>query len=130
MALAERCGLHLAQACERVSLAESGCEVAYLLSVEPGKALLRLDRVICARHDLAVEWRIGLCKLGNTFTLRKCGSEVRCIVRCLCAPLPPVFVLHILSRSVGLYVIGRSLHYHLREIHLSRSANAKLARCQ
>ncbi|MBZ0210515.1 MAG: GntR family transcriptional regulator [Hyphomicrobium sp.] len=64
-ALAQRYGLHLEHACERVSLAEATGEVAHLLSVESGKGLLRLDRVIYATHDQPIEWRIALCNLGE-----------------------------------------------------------------
>ncbi|KAB2937850.1 MAG: GntR family transcriptional regulator [Hyphomicrobium sp.] len=67
MALAQRCGMHLARASERVSLAEATGEVGELLGIEPGKALLRLDRVILTMHGEPVEWRIGLCNLKQEF---------------------------------------------------------------
>jgi DNA-binding GntR family transcriptional regulator len=35
------------------------------LSVAPGAALLRIDRIAYALDDRAIEWRVSLCHLEN-----------------------------------------------------------------
>jgi GntR family transcriptional regulator len=62
-ALAQRHGLHLANATERVSLVEASPEVAVQLGVAPQTPLLRLDRVVFAMDGRPVEWWVGLCHL-------------------------------------------------------------------
>lgn len=63
VALAQRHGVHLAQASERLSMAAATPEVAKLLRIEPGKMLLKLDRLIVSTAGRPVEWRMGQCDL-------------------------------------------------------------------
>ena len=69
VALAKKCGVHLARASERVSLVEATPEIAQLLGVEPGKPLLRLDRVVFSMAGQPVEWRVAVCNLKEKFYL-------------------------------------------------------------
>ena len=62
-ALAQRYGVHLAKASERVSLAEASPEVARWLAVALQTPLLKLDRLVFAMSGQPVEWRVGLCHL-------------------------------------------------------------------
>lgn len=62
-ALAQRCGVHLANANERVTLAKASPEVAGQLGIAPQTPLLKLDRVVSAMSGLPVEWRVALCHL-------------------------------------------------------------------
>ena len=58
--LAQKHGVHLAQASERVSMTPATPEVAQLLRIEPGKMLLKFDRLILSIGFRPVEWRLGL----------------------------------------------------------------------
>jgi GntR family transcriptional regulator len=60
-ALAQRYGVRLGKACEKVAQRRASAEAADLLEVEPGTALLRLERTIHGIDGLPVEWRVGLC---------------------------------------------------------------------
>lgn len=64
-ALAQRHGIHLARSSEQVGMVEAASPVAAHLNVAAGTPLLKLDRVITATDGLPVEWRIGLCHLGE-----------------------------------------------------------------
>ena len=64
-ALAQKFGVHLTRATERVSLANPSPEVAEALAVEPGRMLLKLDRIIRGTDNLPIEWRLGFCVLKN-----------------------------------------------------------------
>lgn len=70
LALAQRWGVHLTRGNERVTLVEADARVARHLEVEPGQALLQLERVVLASEGQPMEWRKGLCYLadGATYT--------------------------------------------------------------
>ncbi len=65
-ALARRCGVRLAQARERIAVAQAAPEVASHLDVAPLSPLLKLDRVIFTTGGQPVEWRVGLCHLRDS----------------------------------------------------------------
>ena len=58
--LAQRYGVHLAHASERIFLAPTTPEEAKLLLVEPGNMVLKLDRLIFSIEHRPVEWRLAL----------------------------------------------------------------------
>jgi GntR family transcriptional regulator len=62
-ALAQRHGIHLAKATERVTMEEATPQVAKLLDIKAGNRLLKLDRLISAAGGYPVEWRVALCRL-------------------------------------------------------------------
>jgi GntR family transcriptional regulator len=62
-ALAQRYGIHLAKASERVTLEEATPQTAKGLEVEVRTRLLKLDRVVYASGGYPVEWRVALCSL-------------------------------------------------------------------
>jgi GntR family transcriptional regulator len=64
-ALAQRHGIHLAKASERVTMEAATPQIAKLLDMEAGSRLLKLDRVISATDGYPVEWRVALCKLAD-----------------------------------------------------------------
>jgi GntR family transcriptional regulator len=64
-ALAQRHGVHLAKASERVTLEEATPQTAKQLDVAPRSHLLRLDRVVYAAAGYPVEWRLALCSLSD-----------------------------------------------------------------
>jgi GntR family transcriptional regulator len=64
-ALAQRHGIHLAKASERVTMEAATPQIAKLLGMEAGSRLLKLDRVIFATGGHPVEWRVALCKLAD-----------------------------------------------------------------
>jgi len=64
--LAQRHGVHLTQGSENLSLAAATCEAAASLCVEPGKMLLKLDRVLFSADGHPVEWRLALCNADTT----------------------------------------------------------------
>ena len=65
LALAKRCGVHLASAQEQISLAVATPDTAKHLVVAAGIPLLRLDRVVFAEREKPVEWRVALCHLPD-----------------------------------------------------------------
>ena len=65
--LAQQQGVHLARASEKLTVVQASDEVASLLTIEPGKMLLKLDRVIYALDGDPVEWRASLCDLQNEY---------------------------------------------------------------
>ena len=68
-ALAQRHGVHLAQASERISLMPATPDAARHLLTQPGKMLLKLDRLILSTGSRPVEWRVGLCDANECFYL-------------------------------------------------------------
>jgi GntR family transcriptional regulator len=62
-ALAQRHGIHLVKASERVTLEEAAPQTAKQLDVEARTRLLKLDRVIYATGGHPVEWRVAVCSL-------------------------------------------------------------------
>ncbi len=64
-ALAQRHGVHLSRASERLSMTRATPEAASHLAVAPATPLIRLDRVIFDMEDNPVEWRVGCCHLSD-----------------------------------------------------------------
>lgn len=64
-ALAQRHGIHLARASERLTLEKAPPQVAKKLDIEPRSQLLKLDRVIYASGGYPVEWRVAFCNLTD-----------------------------------------------------------------
>ena len=65
--LAQKRGVHLARASEKLTVAAAPVDVAALLHTEPGKMLLKLDRLIFGLDGDPVEWRVALCDLRNEY---------------------------------------------------------------
>jgi len=61
--LAQRHGIHLAKAQERLTLEQATPQAAKQLEVAPRSQLLKLDRVIYAAAGYPVEWRVAFCSL-------------------------------------------------------------------
>jgi GntR family transcriptional regulator len=61
--LAQTRGVHLSRAVERLTIGEASAEVASLLHLEAGSAVLRLYRVIHSADDEPIEWRVSECNL-------------------------------------------------------------------
>jgi GntR family transcriptional regulator len=59
--LAQRYGVHLGHACEKVTQDKASAEAAELLEVEPDTVLLKLERTVFTIDGRPVEWRVGLC---------------------------------------------------------------------
>jgi len=66
LAVAQKCGVHLASAEEEVRLTQAPPTVATHLGLEPGTALLQLDRVVVTDEGQPVEWRVALCHLPES----------------------------------------------------------------
>jgi GntR family transcriptional regulator len=62
-ALAQRHGIHLAKASERVTLEEVSAQSAERLDIDLHTRLLKLDRVVYAAGGYPVEWRVAFCSL-------------------------------------------------------------------
>ena len=62
-AIAQKSGIHLASAEEKIRLAKASPAVATNLGVEPGTTRLKLDRIVVTDDERPVEWRIGFCHL-------------------------------------------------------------------
>jgi GntR family transcriptional regulator len=69
MALAQRCGVHVATAREEVRLLEASHEIAALLAVEPGTMLMQLDRIISSLDAAPIEWRSASCHVQDEYYL-------------------------------------------------------------
>jgi GntR family transcriptional regulator len=67
--LAQRHGMHLAQGSEKLSVTAATCEAAASLCVEPGRTLLKLDRVLFSADGNPVEWRLAMCN-ADTISYR------------------------------------------------------------
>ena len=65
--LAQRCGVHLTRARERVHLIAASAEVASLLGVDAGVMLMRLDRTISSSDEAPIEWRIASCRVRDEY---------------------------------------------------------------
>jgi DNA-binding GntR family transcriptional regulator len=66
--LAQRYGLHLGLARERVTLTEASATVAKRLAIDTGAPVLNLDRVVFASAGWPVEWRAGHVYLPDKAT--------------------------------------------------------------
>lgn len=64
-AMAQKHGVHLAQALERVDLVEATPEAARALLVQPAAILMRLDRVISTTTGHPIEWRVALFNIQD-----------------------------------------------------------------
>ena len=62
-ALAQRHGIHLAKASEKVTLEEVSAQTAEHLDIDVHTRLLKLDRVVYAAGGYPVEWRVAFCSL-------------------------------------------------------------------
>ena len=71
--LAQARGVHLNRAVERITVGEASPEVAGLLHIEAGNAVLRLDRVIHSADGDPIEWRIAECNLRDEYYLVEMG---------------------------------------------------------
>jgi GntR family transcriptional regulator len=69
VSFAQKRGVHLVRASEKVGAATAAIDVAELMGVQPGKILLKLDRVIYCLEGHPVEWRVALCALQNSHYL-------------------------------------------------------------
>jgi len=61
--LAQRHGVLLGKAQERISIGQASPEAAEVLGIAPATAILSLDRVTQTLDGYPVEWRIGQCHL-------------------------------------------------------------------
>jgi GntR family transcriptional regulator len=66
---AQKRGVHLVRAIEKVGAAAAALDIAELMGVQPGKMLLELDRVIYCFEGQPAEWRVSLCALQNSHYL-------------------------------------------------------------
>jgi GntR family transcriptional regulator len=64
--LAPEHGVHLARAEEVVSAAQATKEEAEKLEVDVRAPLLKLDRVLFSMDGQPLEWRVALCRLGES----------------------------------------------------------------
>ena len=71
--LAQARGIHLSRAVERITVSEASPEVAGLLHIPAGSAVLRLDRVIHSADGDPIEWRIAECNLQGDYYLAEMG---------------------------------------------------------
>ena len=67
--LAQQFGILLGRGEERITIGSASPEVAKTLRVEPATPLLNLDRVVCTLDGRPVEWRLGQCRIGDTYYL-------------------------------------------------------------
>jgi GntR family transcriptional regulator len=65
--LAQQHGLHLARASEEVRLTSASPETAALLGIQPGTALVQLDRIIVGPNASPLEWRSAVCHLQEAY---------------------------------------------------------------
>jgi DNA-binding GntR family transcriptional regulator len=66
-ALAQECGILLGRAQERLGIISAQQDVADMLGVPAGTALLLMDRVIAGMDGRPVEWRVAHCHLANNW---------------------------------------------------------------
>lgn len=69
--LAQRYGILLAKAEERISVGLAQASFAKTLNVAPGSPVLVLDRVVVDLRGRPIEWRVGYCHFANEFYLAK-----------------------------------------------------------
>ena len=67
--LAQQYGLLLGRGEERITIGSASAEAAGTLRVEPATPLLMLDRLVCTLDGRPVEWRLGQCRIGDTYYL-------------------------------------------------------------
>jgi DNA-binding GntR family transcriptional regulator len=60
--LAQRHGLKLGRASERVSIAPATADIARNLSIPPGTVVLKLDRVTETANGEPIEWRVAFAR--------------------------------------------------------------------
>ncbi len=65
--LAQRYGVLLVRAQERISVEAADSEVAGVLRVSDGTPLLKLDSLVFSIDGLPVEWRVAHCNLRDSF---------------------------------------------------------------
>jgi DNA-binding GntR family transcriptional regulator len=65
LALAQRHGIQLGRASEKLTLTVALPPVAELLQAESDGMLLQLDRLIFCRRGSLIEWRMGFCRLEH-----------------------------------------------------------------
>jgi GntR family transcriptional regulator len=71
--LAQTRGVHLSRAVERLTVGEASAEVASLLHVEAGSAVLRLARLIHSADGGPIEWRVSECLPGEHYYMAEMG---------------------------------------------------------
>jgi GntR family transcriptional regulator len=71
--LAQRYGILLGKAEERLSIGRAKDAVAAALGVAPGTPIMVLDRVVHALDGRPVEWRVGWCDLGDKYYRAEIG---------------------------------------------------------
>jgi GntR family transcriptional regulator len=67
--LAQKCGVYLGPSTESVTIIAAPVAVSELLEIEPGRMLLKLDRVIRSVAGEPIEWRVSLCDLRDEYYL-------------------------------------------------------------
>src|SRR5262245_54443978 len=61
--LAQRFGVLVGRAEERISIGTASPSIAEALSISPGSAIAVLDRVVCSIDGQPLEWRMAWCQL-------------------------------------------------------------------
>jgi GntR family transcriptional regulator len=69
VSLAQKYGMLIGKAEERISIAAASPEVAKALSVARGSSVAVLDRVVRTIDGRPVEWRVAWCDLGENYYL-------------------------------------------------------------
>jgi GntR family transcriptional regulator len=67
--IAQRYGIAAGRAEERVFISRAASDVASILGIEEGTAVLTLDRVVFALDGPPIEWRMGYCSFGDEYYL-------------------------------------------------------------
>jgi len=68
-ALAQRYGLLLGKAEERLTIEEAAPEIAAVLGIAPAAPIVVLDRIMLTLDGRPIEWRIGRCQLARDYYL-------------------------------------------------------------
>jgi GntR family transcriptional regulator len=71
--LAQRYGVLLGKAEERLSIGRAGDAVAAELGIAPGTPVMVLDRIVHALDGRPVEWRVGWCHLADKYYRAEIG---------------------------------------------------------
>lgn len=61
--LAQRHGILLGKATERISIGEASSDIAEVLGIAPAAPIMVLDRLTRSLDGLPIEWRVGRCRL-------------------------------------------------------------------
>lgn len=69
VALAQRHGILVGKAQERISVGPAGPAVAEALRIPPSSPILMLDRVLLNLDGAPIEWRVGQCNLTAQYYL-------------------------------------------------------------